>query len=148
MISNYFILNTLGRSSGSRNRALLLLLGSLVLATGVPFAADAQPVCVTITGVTTTSGSVIVTATDFTGVNVGDTVTGPGIASATTVTGMVAGTLTLSAAAMATGTVDLTFCPAGVSGGSVPEFGLSAVTVAAVTLVGLVFLRKRVLSLK
>ncbi len=95
------------------------------------------------TGVATVAGSLSITAAAFTGVTTGITVTGPGIAAGTTVTVVTATSVTLSAAATATGIVTLTFCPAGVS--SVPEFGLSAMVVAAGALLGVVLLRRRIL---
>lgn len=68
----------------------------------------------TVASVTTTSGSTAVTASAFAGVTNGMGVTGTGIAAGTTVVANLGGTVILSIAATASGTVTLTFGTNGV----------------------------------
>jgi hypothetical protein len=88
----------------------------------IPFNLSGQdPPSFTVASCTTTSGVTAVTTTaSFVDVRVGDPVTGTGIAGGTTVAAISSNTsLTLSAAATASGTVTLTFDPAAVSAATV-----------------------------
>lgn len=123
-------------------KAPTVILGVLLFFAFSPLPVFAQPSCVSVTGVATVLGSVTITAASFSGITSGMTVSGPGIAAGTTVTSVTSTSITLSAAATATGIVNLSFCVPATTG--VPEFGLGAIAVAALSLAALLLLRSRI----